>query len=170
VLGAGPIGALAIAGLLAEGFDRVAVVEPAPGRLAAAERLGVRAVGPDAAPAELPGLLGGERPAVVIDSTGHPSGAPLALRLLAPAGRLTIVGLADAPASLDLASLVLSEITIRGSLVYDEHDFAAAVAHIAAGRIPCDRIITKIAPLGSAPAMVADLRGATEHVKVLLTP
>jgi (R,R)-butanediol dehydrogenase / meso-butanediol dehydrogenase / diacetyl reductase len=171
VLGAGPIGALTVAGLLAEGFERVAVVEPARGRRAAAERLGVRVIGPDEAPAELPALLGGESPAVVIDSTGHPSGAPLALRLLAPAGRLTIVGLADAPASLDLASLVLSEITIRGSLVYDEHDFAAAVAHIAAGRIPCDRIITKIALLGSAPAMVADLCGdATEHVKVLLTP
>jgi threonine dehydrogenase-like Zn-dependent dehydrogenase len=38
-----------------------------------------------------------------IDSTGHPSGAPLALRLLAPAGRLTVVGLPDDPAALDLS-------------------------------------------------------------------
>jgi threonine dehydrogenase-like Zn-dependent dehydrogenase len=60
---------------------------------------------------------------------------------------------------------------VRGSLVYDEHDFAAAVAHIEAGRIPCDRIITKVAPLDSAPAIVAELHaGATDHLKVLLTP
>jgi threonine dehydrogenase-like Zn-dependent dehydrogenase len=109
--------------------------------------------------------------AVVIDSTGHPSGAPLALRLLPAAGRLTVVGLPDDPAALDLGLLAFKEITVRGSLVYDEHDFAAAVAHIAAGRIPCDRIITRVAPLDSAPAIVAELRGgATDHVKVLLTP
>jgi (R,R)-butanediol dehydrogenase/meso-butanediol dehydrogenase/diacetyl reductase len=171
VLGAGPIGLLAVAGLLAAGFERVAVIEPGPGRRAAAERLGVRAAGPDEAADEIPGLLGGQRPTVVIDSTGHPSGAPLALRLLPAAGRLTVVGLPDAPAPIDLGLLAFKEITVRGSLVYDEHDFAAAVAHIAAGRIPCDRIITKVAPLDSAPAIVAELRGgATDHVKVLLTP
>ena len=108
---------------------------------------------------------------MVVDSTGQPSGAPLALRLLPAAGRLTVVGLPDAPASLDLGLLAFKEITIRGSLVYDEHDFAEAVARIAAGRIPCDRIITKVAPLASAPAIVAELHGgATGDVKVLLTP
>jgi (R,R)-butanediol dehydrogenase/meso-butanediol dehydrogenase/diacetyl reductase len=171
VLGAGPIGVLAVAGLLAAGFDRVAVVEPGPGRRAAVERLGVRAAGPDEAADEIPGALGGQRPAVVIDTTGHPSGAPLALRLLPAAGRLTVVGLPDAPAALDLGLLAFKEITVRGSLVYDERDFTAAVAHIAARRIPCDRIITKVAPLDSAPAVVAELHGgATDQVKVLLIP
>ena len=102
--------------------------------------------------AEIPGLFGGECPTLVIDSTGHPSGAPLALRLLPAAGRLTIVGLPDTPASLDLGMLAFKEITVRGSLVYEEHDFATALALIEAGRIPCDRIITKVAPLTSAPA------------------
>jgi (R,R)-butanediol dehydrogenase / meso-butanediol dehydrogenase / diacetyl reductase len=171
VLGAGPIGVLAVAGLLAAGFERVAVVEPGPGRRAAAERLGVRTAGPDEAADEIPGLFGGQRPTVVIDTTGHPSGAPLALRLLPAAGRLTVVGLPDAPTPLDLGLLAFKEITVRGSLVYDERDFTAAVAHIAAGRVPCDRIITRVAPLDSAPAIVAELRGgATNQVKVLLAP
>ena len=171
VLGAGPIGVLAVAGLLAAGFERVAVVEPGPGRRAAAERLGVRTAGPDEAADEIPGLFGGQRPTVVIDTTGHPSGAPLALRLLPAAGRLTVVGLPDAPTPLDLGLLAFKEITVRGSLVYDERDFTAAVAHIAAGRVPCDRIITRVAPLDSAPAIVAELcGGATNQVKVLLAP
>ena len=107
----------------------------------------------------------------VIDSTGHPSGAPLALRLLAPAGRLTVVGLPDNPATLDLSLLAFKEITIRGSLVYDEQDFASALAHLAAGGIPCDKIITAVAPLADAPALIADLQAAaTEQVKVLLAP
>jgi threonine dehydrogenase-like Zn-dependent dehydrogenase len=45
------------------------------------------------------------------------------------------------------------------------------VVHPMAGRIPCDRIITKVGLLDSAPAIVAELHGgATDHVKVLLTP
>jgi (R,R)-butanediol dehydrogenase/meso-butanediol dehydrogenase/diacetyl reductase len=170
VLGAGPIGVLTVAGLLARGFRRIAVVEPARGRRAAVERLGVRAVTPDEAVTGIPELLGGP-PTVAIDSTGHPSGTPLALRLLAPAGRLTVVGLPDTPAAVDLALLAVKEISVRGSLVYDEDDFAAALKYLAAGRIPCDRIITTVASLESAPALVAELRGGTtEQVKVLLAP
>jgi (R,R)-butanediol dehydrogenase / meso-butanediol dehydrogenase / diacetyl reductase len=113
----------------------------------------------------------GARPTTVIDSTGHPSAAPLALRLLAPAGGLTVVGLPDDPAALDLSMLAFKELTIRGSLVYDEQDFTSALALLAAGSIPCDKIITAVAPLADAPAVIADLQAPTsERVKVLLAP
>ena len=170
VLGCGPIGALTVACLVAGGYGRIAVVEPAPGRRAVIERWGVRAFAPKDALAGVPRLLGG-RPTAVIDSTGHPSGAPLALDLLAPAGRLTVVGLPDDPAALDLSLLAFKEITVRGSLVYDEQDFASALAHLAAGIIPCDTIITAVAPLADAPSLISDLQGATtQQVKVLLAP
>jgi threonine dehydrogenase-like Zn-dependent dehydrogenase len=170
VLGSGPIGVLTVAALVAGGYGRIAVVEPVPGRRVAVERHGVRAFAPEGALAGVPELLG-DRPSTVIDSTGHPSGAPLALRLLAPAGRLTVVGLPDDPATLDLSLLAFKEITIRGSLVYDEQDFASALAHLAAGSIPCDKIITAVAPLADAPSLIADLQAAaTEQVKVLLAP
>jgi (R,R)-butanediol dehydrogenase/meso-butanediol dehydrogenase/diacetyl reductase len=170
VLGSGPIGVLTVAGLLAGGYRRIAVVEPVPGRRAAVERQGVRALAPEDALAGVPRLLGG-RPTTVIDSTGHPSGAPLALHLLAPAGRLTVVGMPDDPAALDLSLLAFKEITVRGSLVYDERDFALALARLAAGSIPCDEIITAVAPLADAPSLISGLQaGATEQVKVLLAP
>ncbi len=171
VLGAGPIGALTVAGLHALGFDRVAVVEPAPGRRAAAERLGVAAVPPEQAASRIPALLGGERPTAVIDCTGHPAGAPLAIELLPAAGRLTIAGLPGQPASIPLDLLAVKELVVRGSLVYTEDDFAEALGHIAAGRIPSEQIITTVAPLDQAPRWFADLSsGATEQVKVLLRP
>jgi (R,R)-butanediol dehydrogenase / meso-butanediol dehydrogenase / diacetyl reductase len=170
VLGAGPIGVLTVAGLMAGGYGRIAVVEPGPGRRAAVERHGVRALAPAGALAGVPRLLGA-RPTTVIDSTGHPSGAPLALRLLAPAGRLTVVGLPDDASGLDLSLLAFKEITIRGSLVYDEQDFALALALISAGSIPGDKIITAVAPLADAPAVIADLQAPdSEQVKVLLAP
>ena len=170
VLGAGPIGVLTVAGLVAEGYGRIAVVEPVPGRRTAVELHGVRALAPEGALAAVPELLG-DRPTTVIDSTGHPSGAPLALDLLAPAGRLTVVGLPDHPANLDLSLLAFKEITVRGSLIYDEQDFASALTHLAAGAIPCDKIITAVAPLADAPSLISALQaGTSEHVKVLLAP
>jgi (R,R)-butanediol dehydrogenase / meso-butanediol dehydrogenase / diacetyl reductase len=170
VLGAGPIGVLTVVGLVAGGYRRIAVVEPVPGRRAAVELHGVRGFAPEDALAAVPQSLG-DRPTTVIDTTGHPSGAPLALHLLAPAGRLTIVGLPDDPATLDLSLLAFKEITVRGSLVYDEQDFASALSHLAAGAIPCDRIITAVAPLADAPSLISALQaGASEHVKVLLAP
>jgi (R,R)-butanediol dehydrogenase/meso-butanediol dehydrogenase/diacetyl reductase len=173
VLGAGPIGVLTVAGLLARGFGigQIVVVEPIAGRRTVAEHLGVRAVAPQEATEAVPSLLGGERPTTVIDCTGHPGGAPLAIELLPPAGRLMIAGLPSAAVPIDLTALAVREITVRGSLVYAEDDFAEALGHIAAGRIPCDQIITTIAGLGQAPALFEELTGgSTEQVKILLCP
>jgi threonine dehydrogenase-like Zn-dependent dehydrogenase len=145
-------------------------VEASAGRRAAAERLGIPAATPQEASRSVPVLLGAP-PAVVIDCTGHPSAAPLAIELLAAAGRLTVVGLPDQPVPIDLATLARYELIVRGSVVYSEEDFTEALEHISAGRIPVDRIITMIAPLDAAPALVRDLvSGGTEQVKVLLRP
>ena len=171
VLGAGPLGMLTTAFLLAQGFGRVAVVEPARARRAVAGRLGVPAVSPDEAAARIASLLADEPPAVVIDTTGHPSGAPLAVDLLPPAGRLTVVGLPAEPARIDLTLLAVKELTVRGSLCYDEGDFTEALGHIAAGRIPCREIITTITSLEEVPARLADLSaGTTQDIKILLRP
>jgi (R,R)-butanediol dehydrogenase/meso-butanediol dehydrogenase/diacetyl reductase len=171
VLGAGPIGALTVAGLRARGFRSVAVVEPAAGRRAAVERLGVRAVAPEDAIAVVPSLLGDERPTTVIDCTGHPSGAPLGIKLLPPGGTLMIAGLPDDPVPVDLAVLAANEIVVRGSLVYAEDDFSEALDHIAAGRVLGEQIITTTASLEQAPAWFKDLAdGATKQLKVLLCP
>ena len=171
VLGAGSIGMLTVAVLQARGFGRIAVVEPVPGRRSAVQRLGIAAVAPDAALSDVPPLLDGEPPSVVIDTTGHPAGAPLAVQLLRPAGRLTIVGMPAEPSPIDLTTLAFKELTVRGSLCYDESDFAEALGHIAAGRIPCRQIITATVSLDDAPAVLADLAtGATRQVKVLLRP
>jgi (R,R)-butanediol dehydrogenase / meso-butanediol dehydrogenase / diacetyl reductase len=171
VLGAGPIGMLTVATLRARGFSRIAVVEPIPGRRAAAQRLGVPAVAPDDAITGVRSLLHDEPPAVAIDASGDPTGAPLAIELLRPAGRLTIVGLPDDPAPIDLGTVAFKELIVRGSLCSDDGDFTEALGCIAAGRIPCHQIVTTTASLDDAPALLKDLRsGATKQVKVLLRP
>ena len=67
--------------------------------------------------------------------------------------------------------MAVKELVVRGSLAYCDDDFAEALGHIAAGRVPCGQIVTTIAPLEAAPGLFADLSGeATEQVKVLLCP
>jgi hypothetical protein len=40
-----------------------------------------------------------------------------------------------------------------------------------AGNIPCDKIITAVAPLADAPSVIADLQApASQQLKVLLAP
>jgi (R,R)-butanediol dehydrogenase/meso-butanediol dehydrogenase/diacetyl reductase len=171
VLGAGPIGMLTVATLRARGFSRIAAVEPVPGRRAAMQRIGVAAVAPDEAMTSVPSLLDDALPTVAIDTTGDPAGTPLAIELLRPAGRLTIVGLPDDPAPIDLGTIAFKELTVRGSLCSDEGDFTDALGYIAAGLIPCNQIVTTTASLDDAPALLADLRsGTTAQVKVLLRP
>ena len=82
-----------------------------------------------------------------------------------------IAGLPNDPVPIALAALAVNEIVVRGSLVYADDDFAEALDHIAAGRIPSDQIITTTASLEQAPAWFKDLAsGATQQVKVLLSP
>jgi (R,R)-butanediol dehydrogenase/meso-butanediol dehydrogenase/diacetyl reductase len=171
VLGAGPIGVMTAVGLRARGVERIAVVEPNAGRRALVSRLGFSAVATDGAAEQVAALLGGEPPTVAIDCSGHPSGVPLAVGLLPPGGLLVVVGIPNDPAPLDVASLATKELTIRGSLAYSTDDFGEALGHIAAGRIPCDEIVTTIADLGEAGAWFEDLAsGATDQIKVLLRP
>jgi threonine dehydrogenase-like Zn-dependent dehydrogenase len=98
--------------------------------------------------------------------TGYLAGSRHSRRLVSP-----VVGLPDDPAAIDLSLLAFNELTVRGSLVYDEQDFASALALLAAGAIPCDTIITTVAPLADAPSLIAALHAPTSDlVKVLLAP
>jgi threonine dehydrogenase-like Zn-dependent dehydrogenase len=125
-------------------------------------------VAPPEAAVAIPALLGGP-PAAVIDCTGHPSGGPLAIELLAAAGRLTVVGMPDQPVPLDSRTLARLELIVRGSVVYSEDDFAEALNLVAGGRIPADQIVSTIAPLDAAPALVRELASnGTEELKVVL--
>lgn len=170
VLGGGPIGVMTVVGLRARGHERLILVEPVNVRRAAVAALGVPAVGLEDTATAVSDTLGAP-PTVVIDCTGHPSGLSLGVDLLEVAGRLTMVGVVDKPAPLDIVKLESKELVIRGSLAYSPDEFAAALVHIAAGHVPADHIITQVADLGEAAACFDDLTsGATRQLKVLLRP
>ncbi|HWC29234.1 MAG TPA: alcohol dehydrogenase catalytic domain-containing protein [Dehalococcoidia bacterium] len=169
VLGSGPIGLFAAIGLRARGFKDVLVIEANEARRDKVASLGFRT----AAPADAAGAVKeafGRGATVAFDCTGHPSGLPLALELLLPASTLVVVGIPDEPVSVSLRKVAVDEVSIKGSIGYDDADYDEAIEHISKGRVPCDEITT-IAPLADAQHWFEVLIARTSNeLKVLLQP
>jgi (R,R)-butanediol dehydrogenase/meso-butanediol dehydrogenase/diacetyl reductase len=119
LLGAGAIGSFILAGLA--GHDgRVIAVDVDAQRLEVAARLGasetclVTVDDPIAPVAELVA----EGADVVIESSGVPGAAQRAVQLCGLGGSVLLVGLTKTPQSLDLADLVLREITVNTTVAH----------------------------------------------------
>jgi (R,R)-butanediol dehydrogenase/meso-butanediol dehydrogenase/diacetyl reductase len=170
ILGAGPIGVMTAVALRLAGFSRIVAVEPNAQRRRRLEALGTPTVGTDAAAQAVSETLG-ERPRVLFDCTGHPSGPSLGLELLAARGRLVMLGYTEDPAPFDLIALLTKEIVVRGAVGYRHAEFRRALEHIASGDVPCDEIVTGVRSLEQAQQSFDELlSGTAEHTKLLLQP
>jgi threonine dehydrogenase-like Zn-dependent dehydrogenase len=170
VLGGGPIGVLTAVALRARGVGRLILVEPVADRRMLVDNLGFQTAVPEGVAALATDAFEAP-PSVVIDCSGHPAGAALAIEMLAPAGRLLLVGVPYELASLDLALITTKEIVVRGSLAYTAEQFDDALELLAAGAVPSEQIVTTVAELEDTPSWFAELTsGATRQVKVLLQP
>ncbi|HEY5389949.1 MAG TPA: zinc-binding dehydrogenase, partial [Solirubrobacteraceae bacterium] len=164
VIGAGPIGILTALVLSDRGHREVTVLSRNPARRALAVALGFRAVSP-----EEPASAGA--PAVVFECAGTPAAARLAFELVAPVGRVMLVGVSLEPLELPVPPILFKEATLRGILTYTRSDFAAAIEMLARGAIPVEAIVTAIAPLEDAEACFRTLTSpANANLKILLAP
>jgi 2-desacetyl-2-hydroxyethyl bacteriochlorophyllide A dehydrogenase len=170
VLGGGPIGYMTVLVLQARQTKALLVVEPNASRADRVRELGVPVCSPDDAADAAVRELGGA-PRVVIDCTGHHSGGSLGISLLPQNGRLAVVGVTAAPVSADFMSVTTKELTIVGSLAYNRGNFAEALDHLAAGRIPIDKIVTSVKALDEVDGVMKELlSGRSSDVKVLVKP
>lgn len=145
VLGAGPIGALAIAALRARGVDDVTCVEPAPHRQDLARAVGAtRVVHPDDLDVPTiahPGLVVDDAVDVVLECSGRRAAMEAGLGQLVRSGTLVLVGAGiDAP-RLDPNRILLNEITVTGAFNHDGDGFAQALALLGSGRLPIDALV-----------------------------
>lgn len=170
VLGAGPIGIMALTALRARGVERVVAVEPNEERRALAAELARAAVGLDGVHANVVESLG-EPPAVVLECAGHPTALPLATELVASSGVIGLLGVLEEPVEIAPMNLMIKEAQIRASFAYRPANFDEAIELLAAGRVPAERLITAREPLERAEELFAELlRPGTDQVKVLLKP
>ena len=166
VIGAGPIGLLTGVVAREEGAE-VTIVSRNPGRAQSAERLGLRTVAPDDSAA----AFAARPPAIVMECAGTASAAALALELVAPLGRLVVVGIAPEALPIEPLPLVFKEVDIRGAIIYRRADFDAAIELLAGGKIPSDALIDDVIGFEAAEATFQSLVApGNRRVKVLLDP
>lgn len=164
VIGAGPIGVLTALVLADRGHRDVTVLSRNPARRELAASLGFQAVSP-----EQPGA--GPAPAVVFECAGTPAAARLAFELVAPVGRVMLLGVSLEPLELPVPPILFKEATLRGILTYSRADFAAAIEMLERGAIPVERIVTAVAPLEDAEACFQTLTApGNSNLKILLEP
>lgn len=172
VLGCGPIGAMAIVGLLARGFEDVVVVEPNEGRRELASKLGASVgIGLEEVHEGIIEAFGGALPEVIIECAGHVSAPGLAIELIAPEGTIALLGMLGEPVEISQLNVMLKEARLRGSFAYRPGSFDEAIELLAAGRIPAEDLISSRIPLEDTADAFAELvRPGTRELKILLEP
>jgi threonine dehydrogenase-like Zn-dependent dehydrogenase len=168
VSGGGPIGQLACRLAARSHAERIILVEPAEERraFAAASHADV-ALTPDEAATELPAAGGSLQADIALECSGNASATALALGALRPGGVLVVVGSGHG-SGLDPATILLKEITVRGSFTYTS-EFDDAIELLASGQIEVEDLTTDVVSLGAALSAFESLRAA-RTMKVLIDP
>jgi L-gulonate 5-dehydrogenase len=171
-LGAGPVGQAVTIGALDRGA-RVLVTDLAAARLALAAAAGadVLDVGPpdSDAVAAAREWSGGEGPDVVVDCTGAPSAIADGVAMVAPAGRVVVVGISQHRVGLPVNVFTEKEIDLLGSTVCTASDFAEAIRLVGRHREQVRRLVTHEVPLVEAPSAVAHaMRHPGEVLKLVV--
>jgi threonine dehydrogenase-like Zn-dependent dehydrogenase len=172
VLGAGPMGLVATVAARARGLGEVVVADPNPRRLAVVRAIGAVGLTPE----ELAPWLHARWPdgvPVVLDAVGSGATRRLALRTVAPGGRVVALGLHEHESPVPVGDLVRGEVALVGTFAYAPEDFAQALALLGRGQLVPDPSWLETRPLAEGPQVFADLvaRGARDAVtKTVLLP
>ena len=138
VTGAGPVGLVAMQAALALGAASVVVTDVNPHRLTLARELGAtEALDVDATPVSESGLAVD----VLLECSGHPGATADAIRAVAPAGTVVLVGMGGDEMTLPVSRIQERELTVTGTFRY-AHTWPAAIALAASGRVQLDRLVT----------------------------
>jgi L-iditol 2-dehydrogenase len=145
VIGAGPIGALTVAALRAMGVDHITVVEPNEGRQELARNVGAsEVIDPtdlEMFPSWEPEKLSSRAVHVVLECSGHKSAIESGFHQLLRGGILVMVGAGIEHPTFDPNRMILNELHVTGSFVYDLGGFERALELLASDDFPNDLLI-----------------------------
>jgi threonine dehydrogenase-like Zn-dependent dehydrogenase len=148
VVGAGPLGLLALQVLRARGA-RVLCIGRSGRRLPLARELGaqcVHATSEGPVPPVARAFSGREGVDCVVETAGTADAVNHALEAVRPGGRIVLTGLPHEPTPVAFFSVVRREVTITGSMIYQD-EFAAAMRLVAARQVLTTPLITHRFPL-----------------------
>jgi (R,R)-butanediol dehydrogenase / meso-butanediol dehydrogenase / diacetyl reductase len=173
VFGAGPIGLVTTAALKASGAGRVIVVEPAAARKAKAAGAGADDV-LDPAGVDVPDAirdLTGGGADVAFECAGVDAVLAAAIGSVRPGGTVVNVAIWGHVPQVAMNDLVLSEITVIGSLAYCG-DHADTIALLRDGKVDAEQFITGRIGLGDLVdgGFRELIDNKEENVKILVSP
>ncbi len=175
IMGAGPIGALILAVLAAEGRTNITVCEPGLTRANLARELGASDV---IHPSELttfsnaePDRINPESVGVVFECSGKRVAMEASLSQLDRGGTLVFVGSGIEPPSFDPNRIILCELNICGAFNYDADGFERALEWLESGRLPVALLIEPDdVPLDQLTDAMAQLVAGIRGGKVMAVP
>ncbi len=169
VVGAGPIGLLAVMHLRLGGASQITVLEPSELRRAKAEELGaditINPLTDDPA-----AIFGSdiERPDYAFECSGAPGALDTAVDILPHHGKLALLGVATFPVSFRSYTIIRKELTVTGSSSYAE-EFDIAIRLFARKALDVRPLTSEIVPLeGVLGAFKRLEEGAA--IKILVQP
>ena len=171
VFGCGPIGCMSVGIARAEGAARIVAVDRNPYRLELATAMGADAV-VDAAAGDEAILDAAQGPLdAALEMSGAPAAVAAATRLVRPGGWISLLGIGDAPATLDLSrDVVMKGLTLYG--VTGRRMFATweqTSAYLADGRIDVSPLLTHRLPLSGIDRAIELMRSG-RCGKVVMKP
>jgi 2-desacetyl-2-hydroxyethyl bacteriochlorophyllide A dehydrogenase len=143
IVGAGTLGLLALQVLRARGA-RVMVVSRSRRRFGLASELGAEATHAtgEGAPADAARKFSGrEGVDLVVETAGTPEAVTHALELVRPGGRVVLTGLPHEPTPVSFFSVVQREVTLTGSMIYQD-EFPEALELVDSGAVKTAPLIT----------------------------
>jgi threonine dehydrogenase-like Zn-dependent dehydrogenase len=153
VIGAGPIGLMTVLWLKQHGVEQVMVSEYAAPRRALAAQVGADLVldpSTDDVAARL--AEAGGPPPVVFECVGVEGTLQLAMNLVAPRGRVIVVGVCMTEDRIRPMTGVNKHLTLQFVLGYTPDEYKEALASIADGRVDTSPLVTRCVSLDELPA------------------
>jgi L-iditol 2-dehydrogenase len=173
IVGAGPIGLLALLSARLKGAGTIIMTDRSAHRLELASRLGadiVVNVAEQDALAAVQAATGGLGAHAAIEAVGITPTVQQALAVTRIGGNVTWIGNSAPEVTLNMQHVVTREITIRGVYGFNA-EFGQAIEALSSGRINVAPLVERIAPLEEGPQLIHDLaKGTLDAVKVVLQP
>ena len=174
IIGAGPIGLLALQALKLAGAERIFIADLDPERLAMGGSLGGITISPSDQGADVVEIVkeatADDGVAVSIDAVGTGGTRSQCVAATRNAGTLILSGLHEETSPMPAAAIIRQELTVRGSFAYGAEDFRQGLEQLHAGAYRLDPWIVE-APLAEGGDWFNRLVHSPGNVsKVLLTP
>ncbi len=169
VIGAGPIGLLAVRAAVLAGAARTFVVDQLEDRLLLGKEQGGVPLPVEGAAEAVEDATGGEGVDVVIDAVGVPSTWELGLGAVRWGGRVEVIGLGSVEGPISYHAVVSKGVTIVGSYACVRRDFDRALELLSDGSADVGSWITTM-PLADGQAAFEALVDGGRFTKVVLVP